>query len=165
MQLYRGHPWALVVTPSRNEENIAGALIGAAEAVDEVLGSERERQRRAHEVKIEILLILQHTAGFCSNSLFYPVVHCVLRFLFFFLSGVIMSVRDEELPFQREIATIKRQLQRTMAMDGAKIKFNATASDESVVPRCIIAVRAYQYLRLPRGSWIVDRAATKETLT
>eukprot|EP00729_Bicosta_minor_P019988 gene19988-9471_t len=50
-----------------------------------------------------------------------------------------MSVRDEELPFQREIATIKRQLQRTMAMDGAKIKFNATASDESVVPRCIIA--------------------------
>ena len=43
-----------------------------------------------------------------------------------------MSVRDEELPFQREIATIKRQLQRTMAMDGAKIKFNATASDESV---------------------------------
>ena len=76
-----------------------------------------------------------------------------------------MSVRDEELPFQREIATIKRQLQRTMAMDGAKIKFNATASDESVVPRCIIAVRAYQYLRQPRGSWIVDRAATKETLT
>lgn len=80
----------LVVTPSRNEENLAGALIGAAEAADEVLGSERERQRRAHEVKIEmfvclfILLILQHTAGFCSNSLFYPVVHCVLRFLFFF---------------------------------------------------------------------------------
>ena len=74
-------PWALVVTPSRNEENIAGALIGAAEAVDEVLGSERERQRRAHEVKIEILLILQHTAGFCSNSLFYPV--SPLRFAVF----------------------------------------------------------------------------------
>lgn len=42
------------------------------------------------------------------------------------------NYEDEELPFQREINTIKRNLQKKMAMDGAKIKFNATASDESI---------------------------------
>merc|ERR1712166_1083249 len=42
------------------------------------------------------------------------------------------NYEDEELPFQREIDTIKKRLQQKMAMDGAKIKFNSTASDESV---------------------------------
>jgi hypothetical protein len=48
-----------------------------------------------------------------------------------FLTGSHGKLRPntEGLPFQREIAAMRRTLQKKMVRDGAKIKFNTSASD------------------------------------
>lgn len=42
----------LIPPPSGNEEHVAGELLEAAKAADEVLGTERDRQRRAHQERM-----------------------------------------------------------------------------------------------------------------